>query len=219
MFWKILSIILPWKRRRKILIKRFGFEIHPTARIGRSWVFPKKLIMEEKTYIGDVNMIKGADLVHMKPFSRIGRLNWITGFPSGGKKHFVHQPERKPHLLLQEHSAVTSRHLIDCTNTVTIGAFSTFAGFRSQILTHSIDMIDGRQSSHPITIGHHCFVGTNCVLLGGCVLPDYAVLGAMSMLNKEHTEQYYLYGGVPAKPVKKLPEDAKYFTREVGFVY
>ena len=33
----------------------------------------------------------------------------------------------------------------------------------------------------PITIGDYCFVGTNCVLLGGSVLPSYSVLAAKSL--------------------------------------
>ena len=103
---------------------------------------------------------------------------------------------------------------------MTIGAFTTFAGFQSQILSHSIDLAASRQSSQPVTIGEYCFVGTNCVLLGGAVLPDRSVLGAKSLLNKAFTDTGYLYGGVPAKPLQPLPvADTAYFHREVGMVY
>ena len=117
-----------------------------------------------------------------------------------------------------EHSAITHRHLIDCTNSVVIGKFTTFAGFQSQILTHSIDIENNCQSSAPVRVGDYCFVGTNSVFLGGSALPDYCVLGAKSLLNKGFTETHQLYGGVPAQPIKKLPPDWKYFTRSEGFV-
>ena len=70
-----------------------------------------------------------------------------------------------------------------------------------------------------MTIGEYCFVGTNCVLLGGSALPDRSVLGAKSLLNKAHTEAGTLYGGVPAKAISALPVgEMAYFRREAGFV-
>jgi acetyltransferase-like isoleucine patch superfamily enzyme len=101
---------------------------------------------------------------------------------------------------------------------VTIGKFTTFAGFQSQVLTHGIDIENNRQASAPVRVGDYCFVGTNCVLLAGSGLPDYCVLGAKSLLNKTLTESHQLYGGVPAQPIKQLPSDWKYFTRSEGFV-
>jgi carbonic anhydrase/acetyltransferase-like protein (isoleucine patch superfamily) len=70
-----------------------------------------------------------------------------------------------------------------------------------------------------VRVGDYCFVGTNCVLLGGSALPDFCVLGAKSLLNKSLTESYYLYGGVPARPIEKLSPDCEYFRRATGFVY
>ncbi len=57
------------------------------------------------------------------------------------------------------------------------------------------------------------------MLLVGSALPDYSVLGAKSLLNRAQTERYFLYGGVPAKPFKALPETHGYFLRKTGFVY
>lgn len=214
----LLSIILPWPLRRWMLQTWFGYEIHPSARIGLAWVRPKRLVMEAGTEIGTLTICKNLDLIHMKAESRIGRGNWITGFPSGPSRHFAHEQERRPELILGEHAAITNRHLIDCTNRVSIGKFTTFAGFQSQILTHSINLETCRQSSAPLTIGDYCFVGTNCVLLGGSALPSYAVLAAKSLLNKVLTDEYTLYGGVPAQPLKSLAADFRYFQRTTGMV-
>lgn len=215
----LLSNLLPWELRRRFLVSQFGYEIHPTARVGLAWILPTRLIMEEHSSIGHLTVAKNLDLVHLKAHATVGRGNWITGFPLGGSRHFASEAERKPELIVGEHAAITNRHLIDCTSRVTIGAFTTIAGFQSQFISHSIDIAQNRQASQPINIGAYCFVGTNCVMLAGSALPDYCVLGAKSLLNKAHTERYRLYGGVPARELSTLSPDCGYFTRREGFVY
>jgi UDP-3-O-[3-hydroxymyristoyl] glucosamine N-acyltransferase len=214
----LFSFMLPWSARRSLLEKQFGYQIHPSCRIGFSWICPTRLIMEEGSRIDHLTVCKNIDLLHLKAHASIGRGNWITGFPLGPSPHFAEEKDRQPQLIIGEHAAITHRHLIDCTNTVTIGKFTTFAGFQSQILTHSIDIDTSRQTSAPVRVGDYCFVGTNSVFLGGSVLPDYCVLGAKSLLNKAFAETYQLYGGVPAQPIKKLSPESKYFNRSEGFV-
>jgi len=214
----LISLALPWKMRRAFLEQQFGFQIHPTARIGLAWILPSRLIMEENTSIGDFTVAKNLDLLHLKSHATIGRGNWITGFPLGDSRHFADEPERRPELVLGEHSAITNRHLLDCTSSITIGRFTTIAGFQSQFISHTIDIALNRQTSRSIEVGDYCFVGTNSVLLGGSVLPDYCVLGAKSLLNKVHTQTHRLYGGVPARELSVLSPDCGYFTRSQGFV-
>lgn len=215
----MLLCILPWRLRRIALASFFGYKIHPSARIGFSLIYPEKLEMGANARIGSLTVCKGISLLKMGERSSIGNLNWITGFPAHDSSFFAADVGRRPELILGEHSAVTNRHSLDCTNSVQIGRFTTFAGIRSQILTHSIDLQECRQSSKPVTIGEYCFVGTGCVLLGGSILPDFSVLGASSLLNKQHSEPYFLYAGNPAKPVKALSKEMGYFTRTVGFVH
>jgi acetyltransferase-like isoleucine patch superfamily enzyme len=220
---KLLSVIIilfPWKLQRLLLVKIWKYEIHPTARIGLSYIYPKKLIMKKGSKIGHFNVAVHLDKIEMGENASIGRSNWITGFPTGSNsKHFAHQVDRKSVLMIGKESAITKHHHIDCTNQITIGDFVTVAGYYSQFLTHSIDIYENRQSSNPITIGDYCFVGTNSVILGGAALPAFSVLGANALLNKKYSEQYTLYGGVPAKPTKSISQDAKYFNRVNGFVY
>jgi acetyltransferase-like isoleucine patch superfamily enzyme len=216
---RFLSFLLPWGLRRSLLEKQFGYSIHPTSRIGFAWIFPRKLVMEEGSRIGHLNVCKNIDLFQLGAHAVVGQLNWITGFPSGPSRHFAHQSDRRPELILERHAGISSRHLIDCTARVRIGAFSTIAGFRSQLLTHSIDLSAGRQTAEPIDVGEYCFTGTNSVMLGGSALPHHSVLGAQSLLNKKWEEPYRLYAGVPAKPVKELPREMEYFRRTEGFVW
>lgn len=216
--WRALLVLLPWPLRRRILVRWLGHEIDPTAWIGLAWVFPKKLVMGPGSRIGHGTVCVHLDEVRLAAGARIGRLNWVTGFPGGGGTAFAHQPARVSRLRLDREAAITNRHLIDCTSEVRIGAWATVAGFRSQLLSHSIDLTHNRQDSAPIEIGARCFVGTGCIVLGGARLPDCAVLGAGAVLNKAHTATHTLYAGQPARAVKTLDPTAKYFTRERGYV-
>lgn len=215
---RLLLLLTPWCVRRHLLRRFYGFDLHPTARIGWSWIFPHHLVMGEGARIGHFNVAIHLDRMEMGGHSTIERSNWITGYPKSRAGHFAHRPARDPSLVMGENSAITKRHHIDCTERVEIGAFTTVAGYASQLITHSIDLIENRQDAAPIVIGAYCFVGTNVVILGGARLPDRSVLGAKALLNKAYDVPETLYGGVPARPLKRLPPNGKYFSRTSGFV-
>ncbi|MES2307883.1 MAG: acyltransferase [Verrucomicrobiota bacterium] len=215
--FRILVSLLPWPIRKFFLIHLYGFEIHPSASIGWAWVFPKKLRMGPGSRIDHGTVIKGVDEVVLEENASIGRLNWITGEPLNSKS-FSYNMNRRPKLVLKRESAITNRHLIDCTDTIKIREYSIVAGFRSQLLTHSIDLHKSVQDCRPIEIGAYCFVGTGVIVLGGSRLPDYCVLGAGSLLNHFQEETYSLYAGVPAKPIKKLDPHLEFFHRNKGYV-
>lgn len=219
-FIKCLIIFFPWAIKRRMLSLVFGYDLHPASRIGFSWIYPSFLIMEEGAKIGHFNTAIHLDEIIMKMNSSIGRTNWITGFSSKKtSRHFEHQTNRNSVLTLNEGAAITKHHHLDCTSPITIGKFTTIAGYYSQLLTHSIDIIESRQDSYPITIGDYCFISTNVVILGGAKLPDYSILGAKSLLNKKQYQSYALYGGQPAIFIKNIDINAKYFTRKEPFVY
>lgn len=215
---QIFLFIFPWKLRKVFLEFIFNYKIHPNSRIGYSVVLAKNLEMNEHCRIGHLTLIKGLDLVYMDKNSRIGNLNWITAFPTTPKSDHFSDVVRKPQLTLLEHSAITNRHLIDCTDSVSIGRFSTFAGFRSQILTHSIKLSEARQRCTPVKIGDYCFVGTGSIFLPGTSLPSFSVLSAGSVLTKSFNQEYFLYTGNPAIPSRAMPKTHAYFSRENGFI-
>jgi len=210
---------MPWAIKRPLLQHFFGYRLSPTAHIGLAWVFPTHLSMSSKSRIDHFTVAVNLDLLEMGEQASIGRSNWITGFPTRTTSpHFAHQPERQAEFHLGDHAAITKHHHIDCTNKVSIGRYTTIAGYHSQLLTHSIDYQLNIQNSESITIGSYCFLGTSCVILGGSVLPDHCVLGALSLLNKPLTQPWSLYAGQPAKWRKTIPPDAAYFNRNQGFV-
>jgi len=218
LFIATLLAPLPWFLKRPLMQSLLGYRLHPQSHIGLSLIAAGEVELGEGARIGHLNIVKGLSRLELGAHSIIAQLNWITGFPAGPSPHFAHQPERKPTLILGPHSAITSRHILDCTNKISIGAYTTVAGFRSQILTHSIDLAANRQNSAPVEIGAYCFVGSASVILSGAKLPDYCVLAAGAVLPNPVNETHTLYAGVPAHAVKKLPADLAYFTRQRGFV-
>jgi acetyltransferase-like isoleucine patch superfamily enzyme len=197
---KIISLIIvlfPWFLKRRFYTWFFNYQLHPYSRIGLSWILVDSMSLAEGAKIGSLNVIKGLNKLQLADFSNIGSLNWISAFPLN----------------------TNSPHFLDCTNRIEIKRFSTFAGFKSTVLTHSIDLKECRQSSKPITIGEYCFIGTGCILLGGTIIPDFSVLAAGSTITKPMGNNYGLYGGTPAKFIKNLEnEDLLYFKRTNGFV-
>jgi len=214
----ICVVVLPWKIKRWVLRRFWGYQIADGASIGLAYVFPGELVMHEGARIDHFTVAIHLDRMECGAHSYIGRSNWVTGHPRHGE-HFRHRAGRDPTLFLGDHSAITKQHIIDCTDRIEIGAFTTVAGYGSQLITHGIDAFENRQDCKPIRIGAYCLVGTRVTVLGGAVLPDCTVLGAGSLLNKVHIEEYAVYAGQPAKKVKDLDPEAAYFHRQRGFVH
>jgi acetyltransferase-like isoleucine patch superfamily enzyme len=217
-FCKCIVVFCPWRLKRLLLISFFKYDLSELSFIGFSWIFPDSLKMERNTSIGHFNVAINLQIIHMREFSSIGRNNWITGHPIKNQSFFLHQLDREGMLTLGRHTAITKHHYIDCTNKIEFGDFSTLAGCNSQLFTHSINLEKNIQDSNPIIIGDYCMIGTNVVILGGAILPNFSVLGAKSLLNKKWEIGWTLYGGVPAKPISEINKSYKYFSRNTGIV-
>lgn len=218
--FQILFFFFPWALRRILLNKLFSYEIDKNAHIGFSIILTDKLKMDSNSKISHFNLCNGISLLSLDEKSSIGTFNYITGFPNIKSLHFNHLRNRKCHLVLGEHSAITSRHFIDCTTGVFIGKFTIIAGIRSQIFTHSINLQKNIQDGESVFIGDYCFVGTRVIILPGSSLPNHSILGAASLLNKKYFNSLGLYSGIPAVLLRDLDiNEYKYFTRSQGFVY
>ncbi len=207
--------LFPWFLRRWLMSLFWGYDIAPTAKIGMSIILAKHLKMAEGARIGHLTFCKNIDLLSIGKNSFIGSNVYITGFPVRDDfDSFKHRPERKCELVLGESVSITSRHYIDCNGGVYVGDFTTIAGLGTQILTHSIDIYKNRQDAESVIIGKYCFVSTGCIILKGTILPSYSVLAAGAVLASKYTEEGWLYGGVPAKPIKTFDKkEVVYFHR------
>lgn len=215
-FIQLILFVFPWSIRRILLINIFSYKIHKSANIGLSIILCRNLCMNEGAYIGNQNFINEIDKLIMHDYSKIGKKNWITGSSAELKKGFNFSFDRKCELEIGEHTRITGNHLIDCNGGVYIGKFTTIAGNGSQILTHSVNIYNSRQTAGSVKIGDYCFIGTRSIMLMNSSIPSFSVLGAGSILIKNFDVQYGLYAGNPAKLIKTLPSDALYFHRVEG---
>lgn len=217
---KIVSsfiLLFPWFIRRRLYVMLYDYKIHPSAYIGFSIVAPRSLFIGEGAYIGHMNIIINLDKVECGEYSIIARGNWITGAPHG-IENFSYKKDRKSTFFLGRHAAITKSHIVDCTDSVCIGEYSTIAGYSSQFITHGINVERSRQECGPIEIGAYCMIGSAVRLVPNSKVPSYCVLGAGSVVTKIFAEEYCLYAGVPATKVKKLESSYGYFCRSNGFV-
>mgnify|MGYP000891355363 CR=1 FL=1 len=171
--------------------------------------------MEADATIGHFNIIKSLDKVHMKRGALIGSMNWISANLTGFNPKTVDLSvrERIPCLLLGKFASVSSRHYLDCSDSITIDDFTDLAGIRSVLLSHHMNVKLGTQMCQPIVIGKNCFIGTNCVILGGAGLPDYSILAAGAVLVEYPEESFVLYAGTPAVRKKVYDRTIGWFNR------
>jgi acetyltransferase-like isoleucine patch superfamily enzyme len=195
-----------------------GYRIDRSARIGFSVLLCRHVILEPRARIGHFNVVRNLDLLHLHADSQMGQFNSVSGCRRDSP-YFRHQTDRNSELIVGRHASITSEHRIDCSNRVVIGAFTVIAGYRSQFLTHSVDLWRSRQESSPVRIGDYCFVGTGCTVLGGAELPSYSVLAAKALLKDRFHEQWSLYGGVPATKLRAIDKRSAFFSRTEGHVY
>lgn len=220
LFLQLFFISLPWFMRKYLYRHLYGFEIGEHCYIGWSiFINTHKLSMAEGSRIGHFNVIRNMECVSLGERAIIGTFNWIAGgAKSNDSKINKEFSDRRALLELGDESAIVARHIIDCADAIFIGRFSTIAGHRSQLLTHSIDLQANKQLCAPISIGSYCFLGTGLIILKGAEIPDYSVIGAGSVVTKKIEEGRCIYAGNPLRKIKEIKGAYKYFDREQGFV-
>lgn len=70
---------------------------------------------------------------------------------------------------------------------------------------HKIYDKDGKCINEPanITVGNHVWVGCRCLILKGAIIPDNTVIAANSLVNKPLEAEHSLFGGQPAKELRR----------------
>lgn len=217
-FVQLFFLPFPWIIRKIVLTTILNVKFEKGAKIGYSVFLARKSVLRENSIIKNFTFVNEIDFFEMGAFSKIGNRNWITGSSSELQKGYGASPNRKCEFIIGEHTRITAHHHFDCNGGVYIGDFSTIAGNRSQILTHSIDIKSSTQTANSVQIGDYCFIGTGCILLMNSSIPSYSVLGAGSTIVKPFDKKYSLYAGNPAKFIKDLDKDYKYFKRQHGNV-
>jgi acetyltransferase-like isoleucine patch superfamily enzyme len=184
-------LVLPSRLKATLGRTLLGWDIHPTAYLGRSVILVDHLSMGPGSSIGPLNVIKDLEELRMAEGASIATRNWIVGIP------------RSPD---PESDAFR----------VEIGDYSSLAGFRCTILTHSLNLVRDRFVTGPVEIGPHAAVMSGSTLLSGTRVPARSIVSAGSVINTPLTDELTFYGGSPAEPVRGLPETLGFFHRGDG---
>ncbi len=202
--WVLLLPFLPASLRRLVGIKVFGWDIHPTARIGRSIIAVRHVSMGPEANIGPFNVFRNLDELRLAEGASIGGRNWISAHPL---TETVSTPSgHSSSLTMGEWSKITVGHEIDCTERVEIGDHAGIIGFRCQVLTHSMDLMRDVPVLSPVLIGHRSVVMSGCILLSGTCVPARSIVSAGSVVTTKLTKEQTFYRGNPAEAVRELPD-------------
>lgn len=212
LLWALSMMVLPASLRRVVARRALGWDIHRTAYIGRSMIRVRHVSMGPGSVIGPRNVIRGLDRLELAEGASIATRNSITAFPLSTNV-FPWSPNRDPSLVMGRFSMITDAHELDCSDRIELGEYAAFAGFRSQILTHSLNLVTDRQTTAPVVLGEHCAVMSGCILLCGTRVPDRAIISAGSVVTTKLTAPQTFYRGNPAEAVRALPDNYKYFHR------
>jgi acetyltransferase-like isoleucine patch superfamily enzyme len=206
---------LPGLLKRPLYRLFFGYEIAPNARIGLAMIDAERVVLGAGSHIGhlalitrvgslevgsfgrvgDFNVIRGGERVHLGAYSSVMRFNVLNAIPD-------HDCTTEPQSVLEvgAGAVITQGHRIDFTDRVTLGKNVIVGGRSSSLWTHN------RQETAPIEIGDYCYLGSEVRLAPGAKLPDECILGIGAVLTGEIKEPRSLVAGVPARVVRPLNE-------------
>jgi acetyltransferase-like isoleucine patch superfamily enzyme len=201
---------LPMPLKRLVARWVYGWDIHPTAYIGPSVLTVRHLSMGAGASIGGRNTITNVNQLRMGEGASIGSGNMVKGWWDHPTQPLS---ERDPSLLLGDHAQIASYHYIDCVDTLELGPHAAIAGFRSTVLTHSIDLVRDKYVVGPVILGECAAVMSGCMLLAGTRVPPRSIVSAGSVVDTKLSAELTLYRGNPAVAVRELPERLGYFQR------
>lgn len=176
-------------------------EIEGGVTIGHLNVFTRigRLTIRDHARVGHLNVFRGGDEIHLGRYSEVIRLNEINSIPDPEVVNPV-----EPRFVLGDGSIVTTGHKIDFTDRVTIGRRTIIAGRNSSLWTHN------RQRTQPIEIGELAYVGSEIRIAPGGAIPSRCIVGIGAVITRRLSDESFLIGGVPAKPLRPLSEEDRF---------
>lgn len=175
-----------------------------TARVGHfNLLRLRRLVMRQGAYLGRGNVIYGPISVSLAERAAIGNNNKIVRGPRG---LVTSGPAC---LRLGELAKITAEHRLDCTTSVSMGAFSTMAGTSCELWTHGYVhdqsgpgryRIDG-----PVRIGNNVYIGSASIITAGVTIADGVIIGAGTTVARSLLEPG-LYVSAGLRQLKR-PDD------------
>jgi acetyltransferase-like isoleucine patch superfamily enzyme len=209
----VLVALLPASELKIFLLRRLGWAIGDGVYIAPCLVLMAdhgRVNIGDGAWIGPFNVFKDLAALTIGEHAGIGHWNWVTAAPRLGEAG-------APCLLqLGPHSAITSRHYIDCSGGIRVGTHTTIAGQRSSFLTHGISWKSSDQTFRPIEIGDYCLISSNVQVTPGSVVANKVVVGMGATIGGRLLEPgLYLQ---PRATLVKSDLVGEYFRREEGHI-
>ncbi len=208
----IILLLLPQRLKHAFARRVLGWEIHPTAYIGRSLIQIRKVTMGAHASIGSLNVFRDLEELRMAEGANIAGRNWIIGIPRESEV-FRDQPSRDPSLIMGEYSIITIGHEIDVADRVELGKQAAIAGYNSAILTHSLNLLTDKFVAGRVMLGDYGVLMSGCTMQNGTRVPAYSIVSAGSVIATKLSKEYTFYRGNPAEAVRDLPPSLGYFNR------
>lgn len=204
--------------KRRILGLVARWQIHSTATIGCCVIYNVDVLdLGQCAQIRSFCVMRDLHSLTLGDSSTIGHWNWFSSVRIAQDLVGSDADLKSGMFRMGEHSAITSRHYIDCSGGVAVGNFTTLAGVRSTIISHQIDTLSSAQTVLPVKIGDFCLIGSNVKIIPGASIPDRCLVGMGAVVVGELKQPDALYAGVPARLIKGLVGRA-YFKRTSGYV-
>ncbi len=202
--------VVPMSLKRIIARYLYQWDIHPTAYIGPSVLTVRHLSMGPGASIGGRNVITNLDQLRLGEGATIGSGNMMKGWWDHPTQKL---PARNPSVYLADHAQIASYHYIDCVDSLELGRHAALAGFRSTVLTHTIDLMRDEYTAGSVVLGEYAVAMSGCLLSAGSRIPARSVVAAGSVVTTKLTEELTFYRGNPAEAVRSLPDRLKFFHR------
>jgi UDP-3-O-[3-hydroxymyristoyl] glucosamine N-acyltransferase len=168
----IVVAAFPASGLKNSVLRRLGWAIGRGVDIGPSLVVNVgRVDIGNGAGIGAFNVLKDLAVLTLKEHAVIGHWNWVTAsraLGEAGASCLLH---------VGAHSAITSRHYIDCSGGIRVGTHTTIAGVRSTLVTHGISWRSSAQTFSSIEIGDYCLISSNVQVSPGTVVGSRIVIG------------------------------------------
>ncbi|MCD2196077.1 hypothetical protein LQ327_22145 [Actinomycetospora endophytica] len=211
----VLTGLLPAGRPKNLVLRLLGHDVHPTAVVRPCVLFRVgRVVLGPGASLGYGTVVRGVRRLELGRHALVGQWNWLTACPAFPLA--APDDARRGALVIGDHTAITSRHYVDASGGVTLGAFTTLAGARSTVISHGIDVTTNVQTPYPISVGDHCLIGSNTSLVPGCSIPDRCLVAMGSVVVGRLESPGHLYAGSPASA--RRPVCGEYFVRTEGAV-
>jgi UDP-3-O-[3-hydroxymyristoyl] glucosamine N-acyltransferase len=204
------------------LLRLLGHRVGTGVRIAPSFVLVGQLSMASNSTIGPLNFVRLRRLV-MRSRASLGYMNYLNGNfavrlgerASIGNRNTVNRGPSPPQvrsasLWLGTWSKITAGHYVNIAETISIGEYSTIAGWGTQLWTHGfVHMRVGLARAEvrgKIMIGNNVYVGSQSCLNPGITIADGVAIGSHSSVSKSLLKPG-LYVSQPLRYIPTTPEE------------